>query len=239
MNLNGRKSIRSCEVNKETLAEFIIHQRVIRMDVLVRYIQRLRGEESFSKAKIDRYLKNPNPKGYEVVHIVTEEGQQRSAHSTQLSSLYLVHDFDIKSSLDALRTEKVNRLLVQEIIDCGNYTPVEIEYINNHFLLGALHFFEDPEDVIEIANKTEVNKEYTKNNLKKESIFISTLNLPAESIKNLMEEYGIENLMIPIDAEKNGKSYIKKSLEGLNLSFYDVNYKETLNNLHELHYYIT
>ena len=47
------------------------------------------------------------------------------------------------------------------------------------------------------------------------------------------------NLMIPIDAEKNGKSYIKKSLEGLNLSFYDVNYKETLNNLHELHYYIT
>lgn len=238
MNLNGRKSLRNCELNKETISEFIIYNKIIKADVLVRYLKRLRKDIPINTA-ISKYLNSPNPKGYEVVQLLSEEGIHKSVNSSKTDGIYLVHEHDVTSSLNKTKEKRYDRLLIQEIMDEGNYTPIEIEYSNSHFLLGAFHFFENPEDIIEKANSTDVNKEYVKNTLKKESIYISTLNFPEQSIKRLVEEYGIENLMIPINASGNGQNYLKKSLEGLNIMFYDVEYKEILKNLYELHYYIT
>ena len=239
MNLNGRASIRDCIIDEETLTEFIIHHKIIRMDILVRYITRLRGKSSMSSSFIAKYLQSPNAKGYEVVSIVTSEGMKRSAQSKDLSSLYLASDYDISSSLDKLKKERASRLIIQEIMDECNYTPIEIEYTNTDHIMGVFHFFESPKDIMKMMETKQNNSETVIKEFKKDSIFITPLNFPEESIQKLMESYSIRTLIIPINAGKNGKNYLKDDLTTLNVMYYDMEYKELLKNCAELEYYIT
>ena len=181
----------------------------------------------------------PNVKGYEVVSIVTSEGMKMSADGRNLSNLYLVSDYNISSSLDKLKKERASRLMVQEIMDECSYTPIEIEYANTDHIMGVFHFFENPKDIIKMMETDDSNSGDIIKKLKKDSVFIAPLNFPAESIQNLINNYSIENLIVPINASENGKKYLTDYLTTVNVMYYDMEYKELLKSNAELEYYIT